>query len=55
MVEKNEMVKNNPVKTKIKIQKSDVVQYNRNWLKTVHANRQYDTQTVGADRKGQRP
>lgn len=46
MVEKNEeMVKNNPVKTKIKIQKSDVVQYNRNWLKIVHANRQYDTRT----------
>jgi hypothetical protein len=46
MVEENEeMVKNNPVKTKIKIQKPYVVQCNRNWLKTVHVNRQYDTQT----------
>lgn len=40
MVEENEeMVKNKPVKTKIKIQKPDVVQYNRNWLKIAHANR----------------
>lgn len=51
MVEEDkEMVKNNPVQTKIKIQKSDVVQYNRNWLKIVHANRQYDTQTQDGSR-----
>lgn len=52
MVEEDkEMVKNNPVQTKIKIQKSDVVQYNRNWLKIVHANRQYDTQTQDGSRR----
>lgn len=37
------MVKNNSAKTKLKIQNPDVVQYNRNWLEIVHANRQYDT------------